>query len=144
MKKGFTSIEVIGALLALCILLTPLFSITATMLDNKLRYEYKDEEYNLASSICEMFKSEPINGLNRQVVLFINNFNDLNMSVNDMFTIGATIENTDSSLLSSLNISSKKYAIILNSYSWEKLKFLIVKITSMRKPETELSLRVGL
>lgn len=146
MKKGFTTIEVIGALLALCIILTPLFNLTSFMFDNKLRDEYQDEEYNIAFSICEIFKSEPVNvnAINRQILLFIDDVNDLNTSVNDRLLAGNTIENTDFSSLSNLNISLKRYAVILKSYSWEKLSFLSVRITSMRKPKTELSLRIGL
>lgn len=142
-RKGFTSIEVIGALMALCIIMVPVLELSSAAVHSSLRNKYLDEEYNIACSVCDLFRNETISVPTRKVVVFIDDINELNTSISDLIIGGNTIENTEISVLSGLNYNNKDFGVVISSYQWDRLSFISVTVTSMKSMNTNVMLRAG-
>lgn len=81
MKKGFTLIEVIVAIAAAALLILAISGLTGISLRMNRETSVSDEGFNIARSICEMYKSEDdmYSGTGDEIYVFkyINNLSDI-------------------------------------------------------------------
>lgn len=89
MKKGFTLIEVIIAISMIALLILVISGLSSMSIKMNQETNKMDESFNIARSICEMYKSNADNysiiGTEINIYKYINNLSDIN-SINNLIT----------------------------------------------------------
>lgn len=118
MKKGFTLIETIIAIAMISFLILAISGLTSLSIKMNLEANRKDEIFNIARSICEIYKSNMDNyssdGTEINIYKYVNNLSDI-QSINNL------ILNKDG------NYNESNYNNIINSNNGFKYT-LILKI----------------
>lgn len=142
-KKGFTLIEVIIALMVFCILFTCLIRLDSTILNTFKKSKIRDTEYNISRAICEKFESETGVVEHRKIVLYLNDVEDISQSIADSLKFSAAIINCNLTQIKAENLGNKKYAIIINCFESEFLYFIEVESFSMTELSSGVKLRIA-
>lgn len=95
MKKGFTLIEVIVAIAAIVLLILAISGLTGISLRMNGKTSNMDESFNIARSICEMYKSE--DNILKGTETELNIYKYIN-GLSDIQSIEGIVESRDGSL----------------------------------------------
>ena len=142
-KKGFTLIEVIIALMVFCILFTCLISLDSTIFNTFKKSKVRDTEYNISRAICEKFESESGAVEHRKIVLYLNGVEDINQSISDSLKFSAGIISCNLTQVRAENLENKKYAVIINCFESEFLDFIEANSFSMTDLSSGVKLRIA-
>lgn len=116
MKKGFTVIEVIVAVSVIAMLILVISGLTSMSIKMNLQTSRLDESFNIASSICEIYKSntDTYSSIENEVKIYkyINSLSDI-QSINNLI-LNKTGDYTETNLDGIINGNTGfKYTLIL-------------------------------
>ncbi len=92
MKKGFTLIEIIVAVAAIALMILAISGLTGISIRMNKEALKKDESFNLARSICELYKSDDCIYSGTEAELNIYKYVN---SLSDVLSINSIVENKD-------------------------------------------------
>jgi prepilin-type N-terminal cleavage/methylation domain-containing protein len=143
MKKGFTLIEVIIALMVFCIFFTCIIGLDSAIFNTLRKSKDRDNEYNIARAICEKFESEKGVVVYKKVVLYLDGVDDMNQSISDSLKFSIEPSKYSYIELKTNNFEHKKYAAIINCFENEFLNFVEVNSFSMKHISSGVKLRIA-
>lgn len=116
MKKGFTLIEVIVAIAAIAMIILAISGLTSISIKMNREADRRDESFNIARSLCEIYKSDSTfyssAGTEINIYKYINSLSDVE-SINSIIQSknGEWCESNYEEIIS--NNSGFKYTLIL-------------------------------
>jgi prepilin-type N-terminal cleavage/methylation domain-containing protein len=143
MKKGFTLIEIVIALMVFCILFSCLISLDSTIFNTFKKSKVRDSEYNISRAICEKFESEKGAVEHRKVVLYLDGVEDINQSISDSLKFSITAPSYNLEQVKAGNLEKKKYAVIIDCFESEFIDFVEANSFSMTDLSSGVKLRVA-
>lgn len=149
MTRGFSLLEVIIAMMMFFILLTAVLFSSHFVVSGRKILELKAEEYRIAASVCEKFKSEGTGGRMGEYIFYINRVEDLTTDSLASFLLkGLSGDGVEDSMLGTLNQGLRHYCIRLALSRWNRVDLMKVEVLSMEDqkqplPSPSTTLQVG-
>jgi prepilin-type N-terminal cleavage/methylation domain-containing protein len=141
-KKGFSLIETVVSAALIAILIVAISALNLTNIKTYYINSDKDESFNIARGICEMFKSEEEVIPHKCVVSYINHIDDISDNISDIVQAEHNLVNINFEQISNNNLGKKRYALIIETSVNNQLNVLRVTVISMNEFNNTLNLMV--
>lgn len=142
MRKGLTLIEIVVSAALISIVIIAISALNLTNIKTNNINKENDEAFNIARSVCEMFKSECELVPNKSVVAYIDRLDDINDSISGMILIEPDLRNKDFEQIMNSNLNKKKYALLIETSLNNQFNVLKVTVISMNELRNTIDLIV--
>jgi prepilin-type N-terminal cleavage/methylation domain-containing protein len=142
MRKGFTLIEIVVSAALISIVIIAISALNLINIKTSIISYEKDEAFNIARGVCEMFKCEGEVMPQKNVVAYINHLGDIQNNVSYIVNTEPEIVNKDFEQIKSNNLGKDRFALLIETSVQQGFNILKVTVISMNEFYNAVSLLV--
>lgn len=131
-KKGFTLIEAAAAAAVISSILISICNLYIRNINIYKMSEEKDTAFNIARTVCEIYKSESKNINNEFTALYVNDIEEIPTDLNMLVNKSTSISKDDIDTVINLNFQNKSYGVIVKEFKGIDFKGIRVKVISIK------------